>query len=89
LNSVTFLAVIAVWAMIAPGAGGAGLSMLAGFVLAQLYIVARLLMKLQFIASEITLFQANLAHAAYVSAPVPAWPDSPAAEAIGQSAQST
>ena len=89
LNSVTFLAVIAVWAMIAPGAGGAGLSMLAGFVLAQLYIVARLLMKLQFIASEITLFQANLAHAAYVSAPVPAWPDSPAAEAIGQSQQST
>lgn len=88
LNSLTFLAVIAVWALLAPGAGGSGLSMWAGFVLAQLYIVARLLMKLQFIASQIALFQAHLAHATYVSAPVPVWPDSPAAEAIGTSPQS-
>ena len=88
LNSLTFLGLIAVWALVAPGTGGAGLSMWASFVLAQLYIVARLLMKLQFIASQIALFQANLAHATYVSAPVPAWPDSPAAEAIGPSPQS-
>jgi hypothetical protein len=32
----------------------------------------------------VSLFQANLAHAAYVSAPVPAWPDSPAVEAVGR-----
>jgi len=89
LNSLTFLGLIAVWAVIAPGVGGAGLSMWAGFLLAQLYIVARLLMKLQFTASQIALFQANLAHAKYVSAPVAAWPDSPAAEAIGPSPQST
>jgi hypothetical protein len=89
LNSLTFLVLLAVWAVIAPGAGGAGFSMWAGFVLAQLYIVARLLMKLQFTASQIALFQANLAHATYVSAPVPTWPDSPAAEAIGPSPQST
>lgn len=89
LNSLTFLGLLAAWALLAPGAGGSGLSMWAGFVLAQLYIVARLLMKLQFIASQIAIFQANLAHAKYVSAPVPAWPESPAAEAIGPSPQST
>lgn len=88
LNSLTFLALIAVWALVAPSAGGAGLSMWAGFVLAQLYIIARLLMKLQFIASQIALFQRNLAHATYVSAPMPVWPESPAAEAIGPSPQS-
>jgi len=88
LNSLTFLGLIAVWALIAPGVGGAGLSMWAGFVLAQLYIVARLLLKLQFAASQVALFQANLAHASYVSAPVPLWPDSPAAEAIGSSPRS-
>lgn len=88
LNSLTFLALLAVWALIAPGVGGTGLSMWAGFLLAQLYIVARLLLKLQFIASQVALFQANLAHASYVSAPVPMWPDSPAAEAIGPSPRS-
>jgi len=88
LNSLTFLGVIAVWALLAPGAGGAGVSMWASFVLAQLFIAARLLMKLQFIASQVSLFQANLAHATYVSAPMPVWPESPAAEAIGPSPQS-
>jgi hypothetical protein len=82
LNTSTFLAVLALWALLAPGAGGAGFWMWAGLVLAQLYIVARLLLKLQFIASQIALFQASLAHASYTSAPAPAWPDSPAAEAI-------
>jgi hypothetical protein len=88
LNSLTFLALIAVWSLIAPGVRASGVSMWAGFLLAQLYIVARLLLKLQFIASQIALFQANLAHASYVSAPVPTWPDSPAAEAIGSSPRS-
>src|SRR5262245_35844152 len=82
LNTSTFLVALAVWALIAPGAGGTGLSMWAGFLLAQLFIVARLAMKLQFIASQTALFQANLAHAAYTAAPVPTWPESPAAEAI-------
>jgi hypothetical protein len=88
LNSLAFLGLIAVWAMVAPGAGAAGVSMWASFLLAQLYIAARLLMKLQFIASQVALFQANLAHARYVSAPMPVWPESPAAEAIGPSPQS-
>jgi hypothetical protein len=48
----------------------------------QIYIAARLLLKLQFIASQTALFQAKLAHAAYTAAPEPVWPESAAAEAI-------
>jgi hypothetical protein len=84
LNSLTFLMVIAVWALVAPGAGGTGLAMWLTFLLSQLYVVARILVKLQFMASYVALFQANLAHASYIAAPLPAWPDSPAAEAIGR-----
>jgi len=33
-------------------------------------------------ASAISFFQSHLAHAGYTAAPLPLWPDSPAAEAI-------
>ena len=82
LNSLTFVAVLAVWALLAPGAGGAGLSMWTLFLGAQLYIAARLLLKLQFMSSQVALFQRNLAHASYVAAPPAMWAESPAAEAI-------
>jgi hypothetical protein len=87
LNTLAFLAVAAVWALAAPGIEGGGLTIWLAFVLSQLYVLARLLLKLQFSASSVALFQANLAHASYISAPVPAWPDSPAAEAIGRPVQ--
>jgi hypothetical protein len=82
MNTLTLLAVLALWALVAPGAGGTGISMWAGFIVAQLYVGARLGMKLQFLASQTALFQSNLAHASYTAAPVPVWPESPAAEAI-------
>ena len=47
-------------------------------------MLVRLWIKLVFWASETALFQARLAHAGYVAAPQPTWPDSPAAEAIAQ-----
>jgi hypothetical protein len=81
-NSVTFIGALAVWAAIAPRAGGAGASLWIGFLVAQAYLLARLLLKLQFMASQTALFQASLAHAGYTAAPEPVWPDSPAAEAI-------
>ena len=56
--------------------------MWSGFLIGQLYIAARLWVKLLFYASETSLFQAGLAHAGYTAAPQPAWPESPAAEAI-------
>jgi hypothetical protein len=82
LNAVTFLLLIGLWALAAPGAGGAGASMWFGFLLGQAYLLARLLLKLQFLASETALFQASLAHAGYTAAPEARWPESPAAETI-------
>lgn len=49
----------------------------------QLYIVARLSVRLVFLASATALFQHRLAHAGYVARPLPVWPDSPSAEALG------
>ena len=50
--------------------------------LGELYILGRHYLKLLFYASETVFFQGALAHAAYTAAPVPVWPDSPAAEMI-------
>jgi hypothetical protein len=48
----------------------------------QLYLLARLWVKLVFWASETALFQSRLAHVGYVSRPEPRWPESPQAEQI-------
>jgi hypothetical protein len=85
LDVALFLFVLAVYALVAPGAGSGGFSLWIGFAVGQLYVLARLWVKLVFWASETALFQGRLAHAAYVAAPTPTWPDSPAAEAISRS----
>ena len=82
LNALTFLVLIATWALVAPGVGGLGASMWLGLVVGQLYILARLVLKLQVLAAQTSLFQAALAHAAYTAAPAAEWPESPAAELI-------
>jgi hypothetical protein len=79
MNAVVFLVAIGFYYLAAPG-GSANLS---AFAVGQLYIVLRVIVRLQFAASQIALFQGRLAHAGYVARPVPKWPDSPAAEAIG------
>ena len=79
LNAAMFLIVIGVYFLIAPG-GTAGLL---AFAIGQLYIVMRVIVRLQFTASQTALFQQRLAHAGYVARPVAKWPDSPAAEALG------
>ena len=85
LNALVFVAMVAVWALVAPGAGDAGASMWLAIALSQAWVLARLLLKLQFMASQTALFQASLAHARYTAAPDVLWPESPAAEAIGRS----
>ncbi len=82
LDGLLFLAVIGVYGAIAPGAGSAGWSTWFGLLIGELYLLARLWVKLLFYASQTALFQASLAHAEYASARVPVWPESPAAEAI-------
>jgi hypothetical protein len=69
LNAALFLAVVAAWAVVAPGAGGSGPSMWAGVVASQCYILARLVVKLQGLASETALFQRSLAHWGYTAVP--------------------
>ncbi len=63
LNVAAFLIVIAVYRAIAPAAGTAGWTMWIGFAIGQLYVIARLMVKLAFWASETALFQSRLAHA--------------------------
>jgi hypothetical protein len=68
-NAIVFLVVVGMWALVAPGAGGSGVSMWAGVAASQCYILARLIVKLQFLASETALFQRSLAHWGYVATP--------------------
>ena len=58
-----------IYALVAPGGGGAGSSMWMAFAIGQLYVLARLWVKLVFWASETALFQSQLAHAGYVNRP--------------------
>jgi hypothetical protein len=79
LDALLFLIVIGLYFLAAPGGNHHALA----FAVGQLYIVLRVMVRLQFAASQIALFQGRLAHAGYVARPVPQWPDSPAAEALG------
>ena len=83
LNGVVFVALLAVYALVAPGAGGMGWSLWLGLLVAHAYLLLRLAVKLQFYASQVALFQGSLAHAHYNAAPVATWPDSPMVEAMG------
>ena len=84
LNSGVFLLVVLAYGLVAPRAGGAGWTVWGGLLVGELYIAARLTVKLQFYASQTALFQGLLAHAGYIARPVTAWPESPAVEAIRQ-----
>jgi hypothetical protein len=79
INILVFLLVVGLYYLIAPGTSADTLA----FAIGQLYIVLRVIVRLLFTASQTALFQGRLAHAGYVARPIPTWPDSPAAEAIG------
>src|SRR5262245_4443879 len=82
LNVGVFVACVALYGLLAPGAGGSGVTMWMAFAIGQIYVLARLWVKLVFWSSAPALFQGRLAHAGYVAAAQPTWPDSPAADAI-------
>jgi len=82
LNTALFAAVLVAYALAAPGPESAGARMWIGVVVTQMYVVARLWVKLVFLASETAFFQARLAHAGYVAgAPVPR-PEPPVVEHV-------
>jgi len=82
INVLVFALLVVVYGIVAPAGFNSGYTMWVAVGLGQLYVLARLWLKLVFWASETALFQSRLAHAGYVARPVPRWPDSPAAEAI-------
>jgi len=82
LNALAFLVLVTLYALVVPGAPRSGFAMGAVLALGELYILGRHYLKLLFYASQTVFFQGALAHAAYTAAPVPVWPDSPAAEMI-------
>jgi hypothetical protein len=82
LDGAGFVLLLAVWSLASPGVYGTGLAMWTAFAGGQLYLFARLAIKLHFLASQTAFFQSQLAHASYTAAPAPAWPESPAAELI-------
>ncbi len=86
LNTTGFAVLVALYALVAPGAGGTGASMWLAFLVGQLFVLGRVAMKLTFYASQTALFQSELAHADYTAAPQPVWPESPAAEAVANAA---
>jgi hypothetical protein len=85
LNGALFLALALAYALVAPGAP-AGFAIWIAFLIGETYILLRHYLKLLFYASQTALFQRALAHASYTAAPPVVWPESPAAESIGNAA---
>jgi hypothetical protein len=80
VNTMLFLAAIAIWGLINQGAGGAGIWMWTGVAVSQGYILARLVVKLQVLASGTALFQRSLAHWGYSALPIAPRPEPPIVE---------
>jgi hypothetical protein len=83
----SLLALIAVamllYAVLSEFLAFSGRSLAAAAVVAELYLFARVWIKLQTYASVTALFQGALAHAGYTARPLPVWPESPAVETLG------
>lgn len=79
LNGLGFLMVLRLWFGAAPQAWE---SVAWAFFVAQLYLLARIWLRLVFVASEVVFFQGELAHAGYTARPPYVWPNSAAVEAI-------
>ncbi len=56
-NALVFAIAVAAWALLAPGVVSAGAMMWLAFLAAQLFVLARLALKLHFVASQTALFQ--------------------------------
>ena len=80
LDALLFVVVIAVYALVAPGAGRSGILMWLGFLVSQLYLLARLWVRLVFFASSTALFQGRLAHIGYVAGAQVPLPEPPIVE---------
>ena len=80
MDGLLFLAVIALYGLVAPGAGTSGALMWLGFLVSQGYLLARLWVRLVFFASSASLFQGRLAHTGYVAGTRVPLPEPPIVE---------
>ena len=86
-NVAAYVVVTLLYVALAPGARhDAGFGVLLTLATGQLYLLARLAVKLGFYATATAVFEDRLAHRAYTAPPEPLWPDSPAAEALANRA---
>ena len=83
LNALLFVLLAALYGLAVRGSSPAGSAAWVMLIAGEIYILARHYLKLTFYASETALFQSRLAHAAYTAPPPVVWPESPAAESIG------
>lgn len=81
-NGAALAAVVGAWAAFAPYLASTGAAAGWAFAAGQAYLAARLAGRLFFYATEVAYFQSQLAHAGYVAAPAPVWPESASAEAL-------
>lgn len=79
LNGLGFLAVLRLWLDVAPAAW---LPVPTAFLVTQLYLLVRIWLRLVFLASEVTFFQGELAHAGYTARPRHVWPNSASEDAL-------
>lgn len=79
LNLATMAAVVRFWYSAAPDASD---SHLYAFVVTHLFVLLFTVARMAWMASDVVFFQGELAHATYTAAPLPVWPESPAAEAL-------
>lgn len=82
-NGLVLTAVVGAYATAAPDVS-TGTPTWWGFLAGQAYVVTHLAGRLLFCATEVSFFQSRLAHAGYVAAPAPVWPESASAEALGR-----
>jgi hypothetical protein len=80
LNALLMAVIFALYGLVAPGAGGSGAAMWLGFLVSQLYLLARLWVRLVFFASSASLFQGRLAHIGYVAGTPVQLPEPPVVE---------
>jgi hypothetical protein len=85
VNGLIFLAVLTVYALVAPGSESSGAMVWVGFAVSQLYVLGRLWARLVFVASETALFQGRLAHSGYVASPPIPRPEPPIVETFAAS----
>ena len=86
-NTGLFVAVLLLYAIVSPGAESSGAGVWLGVAAGQIYLAARLWVKLVFLASETALFQSRLAHAGYIARAPSVRPEPPIVERVVSAAE--